>query len=76
MCIWHFALAIAFIRVHPRLNHSQWNIPRLKSLLEEILPNNTHFEDFVVELVADNGDREKILLAINDMTGSPDAEVG
>jgi len=32
-----------------RLGNGQWNIPRLKILLEDILPKNTHFEDFRVE---------------------------
>jgi chemotaxis protein methyltransferase CheR len=31
------------------LGNKQWNIPQLKELLEDILPKNTHFEDFKVE---------------------------
>lgn len=31
------------------LGNGQWDIPRLKILLEDILPKNTHFEDFRVE---------------------------
>jgi chemotaxis protein methyltransferase CheR len=31
------------------LGNGQWNIPRLKILLEDILPKNTFFEDFKVE---------------------------
>ncbi|MBI4250415.1 PAS domain-containing protein [Candidatus Uhrbacteria bacterium] len=31
------------------LGNGQWNIPKLKILLEDILPNNTFFEDFRVE---------------------------
>ncbi len=31
------------------LGNGQWNIPNLKILLEDILPKNTHFEDFKVE---------------------------
>jgi chemotaxis protein methyltransferase CheR len=31
------------------LGNKQWNIPKLKILLEDILPKNTHFEDFKVE---------------------------
>jgi PAS domain S-box-containing protein len=31
------------------LGNGQWNIPKLKILLEDILPKNTHFEDFKVE---------------------------
>jgi two-component system CheB/CheR fusion protein len=45
-------------RVNPRetegrliyeLGNRQWDIPRLRTLLEEILPRNSHFEDFEVE---------------------------
>lgn len=31
------------------LGNGQWNIPKLKVLLEDILPKNTFFEDFNVE---------------------------
>ncbi len=31
------------------LGNGQWNIPKLKKLLEDILPNNTEFNDFQVE---------------------------
>jgi hypothetical protein len=31
------------------LGNGQWNIPKLKILLEDILPKNTFFEDFKVE---------------------------
>src|SRR4029079_18072116 len=31
------------------LGNRQWNIPKLKILLEDILPKNTFFEDFKVE---------------------------
>lgn len=31
------------------LGNGQWNIPKLKILLEDILPKNTYFEDFKVE---------------------------
>jgi two-component system CheB/CheR fusion protein len=31
------------------LGNGQWNIPRLRSLLEDVLPNANHFEDFSVE---------------------------
>ena len=30
------------------LGNKQWNIPRLRELLEEILPGNTHFHDFEI----------------------------
>ena len=32
-----------------QIGDRQWNIPKLKILLEDILPHNTHFEDFKVE---------------------------
>ncbi len=31
------------------LGDRQWDIPRLRTLLEELLPQNSHFEDFEVE---------------------------
>ncbi|HET7099387.1 MAG TPA: PAS domain S-box protein [Patescibacteria group bacterium] len=31
------------------IGNGQWDIPKLKILLEDILPKNTHFEDFKVE---------------------------
>ena len=31
------------------LGNRQWNIPKLKELLEDILPQNTLFNDFEVE---------------------------
>ncbi len=31
------------------LGNGQWNIPKLKILLEDILPKNTFFDDFMVE---------------------------
>lgn len=34
-----------------KLGNGQWNIPKLKILLEDILPKNTFFEDFRVEHV-------------------------
>jgi len=32
-----------------KLGNGQWNIPKLKILLEDIIPKHTHFEDFKVE---------------------------
>lgn len=32
-----------------KLGNGQWNISKLKILLEDILPKNTHFDDFKVE---------------------------
>lgn len=33
-----------------KLNDGAWNIPKLKVLLEKILPANTHFDDYEVEI--------------------------
>lgn len=32
------------------LNNDSWNIPRLRLLLEQILPTNTHLDDYEVEI--------------------------
>jgi two-component system CheB/CheR fusion protein len=32
-----------------KLGNNQWNIPRLRKLLEEIVPKNNHFENFEVQ---------------------------
>jgi PAS domain-containing protein len=63
------------------LGNGQWNIPRLRQLLEDILPRQTRFDDFEVEhdfehigrrtmlLNACRLDHERlILLAIRDVT--------
>ena len=63
------------------LGNGQWNIPRLRQLLEDILPHATRFDDFEVEhefeqigrrIMLLNGarlDHERlILLAIRDVT--------
>ncbi len=34
-----------------KLGNNQWNIPRLRELLEDIVPKNNHFHDFEVEHV-------------------------
>ena len=72
------------------LGNQQWNIPRLRSLLEEILPQQTKLDGFLVEhdfpvighrvmrlnarmLHSDTGP-ERILLAIEDITGRDEQE--
>lgn len=46
------------------LGNGQWNIPRLRQLLEDILPENSTFEDFVVEHdFPDIGERYMLLNA-------------
>jgi len=34
-----------------KLGNGEWNIPRLRELLEEIVPKNNHFEGYEVELI-------------------------
>lgn len=45
-----------------RLDQNQWNIPELKKLLEEILPQNTSFEDFEMDYVPSKGTGRVLLL--------------
>ncbi len=76
-------------RVVYDLGDGQWNIPRLRTLLEDILPHSNHFQDFEVEHVFPtigerimllNAHRVKdvkeplILLAIEDVTVRRHAE--
>ena len=71
------------------LGNGQWNIPRLRTLLEEILPRNNFFNDFEVEHNFPNIGRKvmllnarqlrqegvpRILLAIEDITKRRQAE--
>ena len=44
------------------LGGSQWDIPALRRLLEEILPERKNFEEFPVELGLSNGERRKLRL--------------
>jgi two-component system CheB/CheR fusion protein len=57
------------------LGNGQWNIPRLRQLLEEILPSNTHLRDFVMEQDFDGiGCRRMLLNArrvSNEQRGTP-----
>ncbi|KAB2941501.1 MAG: PAS domain-containing protein [Candidatus Methanoperedens sp.] len=66
------------------IGNGRWDIPRLKELLEEILPGNSHFKNFKVDSVFPGGRKvmllnarriyqegagtERILLAIEDIT--------
>lgn len=45
-----------------RLGSGQWDIPKLKILLEDILPKNTHFEDYKVDYVFPKIGRKVIML--------------
>ncbi len=73
------------------LGNGQWNIPQLRSLLEEILAGNTEFKDFEVEQNFEQighkimllngrkmppiGDTQMILLAIEDITEQKRLEI-
>ena len=72
------------------LGNRQWDIPRLRSLLEEILPQQTEFESFLVEhdypeigrrvmrlnarKVRSDSGPNRILLAIEDITDRKEQE--
>ncbi len=73
------------------VQNSQWNILRLRSLLEEVIPRDTQLDNFEVSQVFDHigtrtmllnackipriGDMQMILLAIEDITQRKQAEV-
>jgi PAS domain-containing protein len=44
------------------LGNGQWDIPELRKLLDEILPKDSHFEDFPVEHDFPGIGKRKILL--------------
>ncbi len=44
------------------LGNGQWNIPRLRELLEEILPQNSHFDNFEVDHAFEGIGRRTMLL--------------
>jgi two-component system, chemotaxis family, CheB/CheR fusion protein len=44
------------------LGNGQWNIPRLRELLEKIIPENSSFNDFVVEHDFPDMGRKKLIL--------------
>ena len=57
------------------MDNGQWKIPRLRELLENILPENTSFDDFEVDLVVPGAGKRFLLLnarRIHD--GVPDAD--
>jgi two-component system CheB/CheR fusion protein len=51
------------------LGNGQWHIPSLRELLEEIIPKNTSFEDFVVEVEFPDLGRKKMLLNARRIPG-------
>ncbi len=44
------------------ISQAQWNIPSLRKLLEEVLPNNARFENFEVEVKLPGTGKKKFLL--------------
>jgi two-component system, chemotaxis family, CheB/CheR fusion protein len=50
------------------LGHAQWSHPRLRELLEEILPKNSRFEDFELDAEAPGGGRRKLILNARRIT--------
>ncbi len=70
-----------------QLGNKQWDIPRLRKLLEEIIPQNSHFSNYPVEhdfpligrrrmllnarRLYDEFGSQKVLLAIEDVTDQP-----
>jgi PAS domain S-box-containing protein len=54
------------------LGDGQWNIPKLRSLLEEVLPQNTSFEDFEVTHDFPSIGRKLMLLNARQLYREPD----
>jgi hypothetical protein len=51
------------------LGNGQWDIPKLRQLLEEILPRNSTFNDFVVEHEFPRIGRKRMLLNARRILG-------
>jgi two-component system, chemotaxis family, CheB/CheR fusion protein len=56
------------------LGNRQWDIPALRSLLEEVLPRNTHVENFAVEHVFPKIGKKKMLLNARTVEPTPGEE--
>ena len=54
------------------LGNGQWNIPKLRRLLEEILPHNSTFEDFPVEFDFGRVGRKSMLLNARQLVQQSD----
>jgi PAS domain S-box-containing protein len=54
------------------LGNRQWNIPRLRKLLEEILPNSARFDNYEVEHDFPNIGRRIMLLNARHIPGPPE----
>ena len=59
-------------RVLYDLGNSQWNIPELRRLLEEVLPNHRRVDDFVVSHEFEQLGRRTMLLNARELMGSPE----
>jgi len=53
------------------LGNQQWNIPKLRELLEEILPRNTSFDNFEVEHDFPHIDKRTMILNARRIPGPP-----
>ena len=56
-----------------KLGNNQWDIPRLRELLENVLPKNRSFENFVVDHKFPGIGQKKMLLNAREIIGSKDA---
>ena len=50
------------------LGNGQWDIPKLRTLLEDILPHNSNFQDFAVEHVFPRIGKKKMILNARRLT--------
>lgn len=53
------------------LGHGQWNLPKLRSLLEEILPRNSFFHDFEVRYAPGGGNPRTLLFNARRLDHAP-----
>jgi two-component system CheB/CheR fusion protein len=56
-----------------KLGNNQWDIPRLRELLENVLPKNRSFENFIVDHKFPGIGQKKMLLNAREIIGSKDA---
>src|SRR5262249_2366552 len=54
------------------LGNGQWDIPKLRTLLEDVLPHNSSFQDFAVEHVFPHIGMKKMLLNGRRLTSDKD----
>jgi two-component system, chemotaxis family, CheB/CheR fusion protein len=45
-----------------RLDDNKWDIPKLRELLEQIIPKHNYFDDYIVEYIFAEGERKKLML--------------